>query len=120
MTDANAPLDAVLSHVDANIEESLERLFTLLRIASISTDPAYAGECLKAAEWLTDQLNGLDFEATVRPTPGHPMVWLPINATRPGPMFFSTAIMMSSRSIRSNCGPARRSNPKSAKRMAAR
>ncbi|MAN78526.1 dipeptidase [Pelagibacterium flavum] len=74
MTDANAPLDAVLSHVDAHIEESLERLFTLLRIASISTDPTYAGECHKAAEWLTNELQGLDFDSAVRPTPGHPMV----------------------------------------------
>ncbi|HCO55908.1 MAG TPA: dipeptidase [Pelagibacterium sp.] len=74
MTDANAPLDAVLSHVDANVDQSLERLFTLLRIASISTDPAYAGECHKAAEWLTNELQGLDFDSAVRPTPGHPMV----------------------------------------------
>lgn len=74
MTDANAPLDAVLSHVDDTVEQSLERLFTLLRIASISTDPAYAGECHKAAEWLTNELKGLDFDAGVHPTPGHPMV----------------------------------------------
>lgn len=74
MTDANATLDAVLSHVDANIDASLERLFTLLRIASISTDPAYAGEVNTAAEWLTHELKGLDFDAAVRPTKGHPMV----------------------------------------------
>ncbi|RDE10228.1 dipeptidase [Pelagibacterium lacus] len=74
MANPAASLDAVLSHVDANIDASLERLFTLLRIASISTDPAYAGECLKAAEWLTNELKGLDFDAAVRPTAGHPMV----------------------------------------------
>ncbi|HWJ87499.1 MAG TPA: M20/M25/M40 family metallo-hydrolase [Pelagibacterium sp.] len=74
MTDANAPLDSILSHVDANIDQSLDRLFTLLRIASISTDPAYADECLEAAQWLSAELNGLGFDAAVRPTAGLPMV----------------------------------------------
>ncbi|WP_196258481.1 dipeptidase [Pelagibacterium limicola] len=72
MTDA--PLDAVLSHVDAQLDASVERLFELLRIASISTDPAYAGQCREAAEWLTDELKGLGFDASVRQTTGHPMV----------------------------------------------
>eukprot|EP00873_Tetraselmis_striata_P020783 jgi/Tetstr1/441047/TSEL_029315.t1 len=31
-------------------------------------------ECHKAAEWLTNELQGLDFDSAVRPTPGHPMV----------------------------------------------
>ncbi len=74
MTDANASLDAILSHVDDHMDDSLERLFTLLRIASISTDPEYKGQCLEAAEWLTSELSGLGFDAAVRPTAGHPMV----------------------------------------------
>lgn len=74
MTDANASLDAVLSHVDANLDQSLERLFTLLRIPSISTDPAYTGDVNKAAEWLAGELAGLGFDSGVRPTTGHPMV----------------------------------------------
>lgn len=74
MPDANTPLDAVLSHVDANLDQSLERLFTLLRMQSISTDPAYSGELNKAADWLAGELGGLGFDASVRPTTGHPMV----------------------------------------------
>lgn len=74
MTDANAPLEAVLSHVDATLDDSVSRLFDLLRIASISTDPAYAGECRKAADWLASQLGELGFDSSVRPTEGHPMV----------------------------------------------
>ena len=35
-------LDDVLKRIDDDLERSLERLFTLLRIESISTDPAYA------------------------------------------------------------------------------
>jgi acetylornithine deacetylase/succinyl-diaminopimelate desuccinylase-like protein len=68
------PLDQVLATIDRNLDKSLERLFALLRIQSISTDPAYASECAKAAEWLAAELTALGFEASVRPTKGRPMV----------------------------------------------
>lgn len=45
-----------------------------MRIPSISTDPAYASHCHKAAEFLADYLIGLSFSASVRNTTGHPMV----------------------------------------------
>ncbi|MGB0508170.1 MAG: hypothetical protein ACPGGK_18440, partial [Pikeienuella sp.] len=67
-------LDAVLSHLDANRQNAETRLFDLLKIESISTDSAYADECRKAAEWLVAELSGLGFDASVRDTPGHPMV----------------------------------------------
>jgi acetylornithine deacetylase/succinyl-diaminopimelate desuccinylase-like protein len=67
-------LAPVLDHLDANIDASLERLFGLLRIRSISTDPAYAAECRRAAEWLAADLGSIGFDASVRDTPGHPMV----------------------------------------------
>jgi len=67
-------LDKVLSEVDSGLDQSLERLFALLRIKSISTDPAYAGECRKAAEWVAGELNAIGFDAAARPTPGHPVV----------------------------------------------
>ena len=68
------PLSFVLDRLDADLDKSLERLFDLLRIKSISTDPAYAGECRKAAEWLVADLKTIGFDASVRDTPGHPMV----------------------------------------------
>lgn len=67
-------LDRVLNAVDDNLTASLERLFELIRIKSISTDPAYDDECRRAAEWLVSELNDIGFEASVRDTPGHPMV----------------------------------------------
>ena len=67
-------LEDVLKTIDDDLTASLERLFALLRIQSISTDPAYAAEVRAAAEWLAADLDGLGFEASVRPTPGHPMV----------------------------------------------
>ncbi len=64
----------MLSRADENLPSSLERLFELVRIKSISTDPAFKDECRKAAEYLVSVLTGLGFEASVRDTAGHPMV----------------------------------------------
>jgi acetylornithine deacetylase/succinyl-diaminopimelate desuccinylase-like protein len=64
----------ILSTADDNLTSSLERLFELVRIPSISTDPAYKAECRKAAEWLVRTLSALGFTASVRDTAGHPMV----------------------------------------------
>ncbi|MCT8999108.1 M20/M25/M40 family metallo-hydrolase [Chelativorans intermedius] len=64
----------VLDRLDASLDESLERLFALLAIRSISTDPAFAPECRRAAEWLAADLRSIGFAADVRETAGHPMV----------------------------------------------
>ncbi len=67
-------ISPVLDRADQNLPSSLDNLFELLRIKSISTDPDYKAECRKAAEWLVAYLNSLGFTASVRDTPGHPMV----------------------------------------------
>ncbi len=67
-------LDAVLSRIDQDIDQSVERLFALLRIASISTDPGFKDQCRAAAEHVATDLKSIGFEATVRPTAGHPVV----------------------------------------------
>ena len=63
-----------LDYVEAHIDDSLDRLFALMRVQSISTDPAYAEQCRVAAQLLVDELANLGFEARVAPTEGHPMV----------------------------------------------
>jgi acetylornithine deacetylase/succinyl-diaminopimelate desuccinylase-like protein len=68
------PIAPVLDHLDAHLDQSIERLFALLRIKSISTDPAFAADCRKAAEWLVADLQSIGFEASLRDTPGRPMV----------------------------------------------
>ena len=67
-------LDAVLARIDADLPQSLDRLLDLLRIPSISTDPAFKPDCARAADWLVAELQALGFEASARATPGHPMV----------------------------------------------
>lgn len=64
----------VLDQLDRSIDQSLERLFHLLKIKSISTNPAFSAECRRAAEWLVEDLKTIGFEASVRDTAGHPMV----------------------------------------------
>lgn len=68
------PVDKVLAAVDAGLDQSLDRLFALLRIPSISTDSAYAKDCAAAADWLVADLKSLGFEASARATGGHPAV----------------------------------------------
>lgn len=67
-------LNGVLAKADQTLDAALERLFALVRIPSISTDPAYKEACRKAGQWLVDDLSGLGFTARLHDTPGHPMV----------------------------------------------
>ena len=67
-------IDDILSTADTGLDRSLDRLFDLVRIPSISTDPAYKADCRKAAERIVADLSALGFSASVRETPGHPMV----------------------------------------------
>ncbi|WP_020175470.1 M20/M25/M40 family metallo-hydrolase [Methyloferula stellata] len=78
-----ASLDKVLAKIDANLDASLGRLFKLISIKSVSTDPAFKADCAEAALWVAGELKGLGFEASVRPTEGHAMVVADAKASRP-------------------------------------
>lgn len=65
---------AALTAADSNLDASLERLFALLRIKSVSTDPAFKADTRQAAEVMVGQLRELGFDSSLRDTPGHPMV----------------------------------------------
>src|SRR5690242_8364179 len=67
-------LQKVLDRIDADFDSSLERLFALLRIKSISADPAFAADCKLAADHLCKDLASLGFASEVRSTDGHPAV----------------------------------------------
>jgi len=66
--------DTVLAQIDTGLDDSLKRLFELIAIPSISTDPAHAPDCTRAAEWLAGELGRIGFDASVRETRGLPMV----------------------------------------------
>ncbi len=91
MTDTAMPaplLSTVLDRIDRDLPGALERLYELLRIPSISTDPAYAGDCQRAADWLAADLRSLGAKAEVRPTPGHPMVVGHLDGNGPHVLFY--------------------------------
>ncbi|MEM1371618.1 MAG: M20/M25/M40 family metallo-hydrolase, partial [Pseudomonadota bacterium] len=71
---ADDQLGAVLKELDASRDDALERLFALLRIPSVSTDPAYQESCQEAADWCAGTLQSMGFSADVKPTDGHPVV----------------------------------------------
>jgi len=71
---SDAQTQKVLDHIDADFDNSLQRLFALLRIKSISADPAFAADCKAAADHLASDIVSLGFDAEVRPTAGHPAI----------------------------------------------
>ena len=76
-----------LSYIDAHKERSIQELQELLRIPSISTEPDYAPEVQRCAEWLRAHLTEIGMEnVSVFETPGHPIVyadWLHAGADKP-------------------------------------
>ncbi|MFW2587168.1 M20/M25/M40 family metallo-hydrolase [Sagittula sp. SSi028] len=81
-------LDATLSRIDADLPQAMDRLMELLRIPSISTDPAYKADCDRAADWLVADLASFGIQAEKRPTPGHPMVVGHVEGDGPHVLFY--------------------------------
>ena len=81
-------LTPVLARIDADLENSTKRLLELLRIRSISTDPAYKDDCNAAADWLVKDLISIGADARKCPTPGHPMVIGHIDGPGPHVLFY--------------------------------
>ena len=69
-------MDSIKEYLDKNKDRFLDELLDLLKIPSISADPAYKGDMLKAADAVKARLleAGCD-TAEVSPTPGHPVVY---------------------------------------------
>ena len=71
---ASEHLPSVLSALDQGKGAALDRLFSFLRIPSVSTDPAFHADCEAAARWCAAELEAIGFAASVRATAGKPMV----------------------------------------------
>ena len=67
-------LDPVLRRIDDGLDAAVERWSELLRIPSVSTDPAYADEARRAARWLMETFEALGFTVELHETEGHPVV----------------------------------------------
>jgi acetylornithine deacetylase/succinyl-diaminopimelate desuccinylase-like protein len=70
------PSDKARKYSRDHAERFRHELHELLRIPSLSGDPAHAGDVKHAAEWLAAQLHALGIKsAKVMPTGGHPVVY---------------------------------------------
>ena len=78
-------LEAALANLAGNRPAALARLFELIRIPSISTDPAHFADCDRAAGWCTRELQAIGFAASTRKTAGRPMVVAQRAAPSAGP-----------------------------------
>jgi acetylornithine deacetylase/succinyl-diaminopimelate desuccinylase-like protein len=86
-------LDAVLQHLTDDSPHALDRLRQLLSIPSVSTDPAYAADVARAAQWVADTLRDCGLDVAVHRTPGHPIVvgrspGHALNADQPRVLFY--------------------------------
>jgi succinyl-diaminopimelate desuccinylase len=68
-------LKDVLDYIDAHRPHFEADLFQLLRIPSVSADPAFAADVRRAAQWLADHFNAAGLSAEVVATGGHPIVY---------------------------------------------
>ncbi len=67
-------LERVFERLEEDREQALRRLFALLAIPSISTDPAWHAECERAAAWCASEISDIGFDTKIYPTAGKPMV----------------------------------------------
>ena len=64
------------AYIEKNRERFLTELFDLLRIPSVSADPAFAGDVTKCAESVADHLRSAGAEnVEIIPTGGYPVVY---------------------------------------------
>jgi len=67
---------SIEQHLDEQRATHLDELCAFLRIPSISTDPAYSGEMVRAAEFLAGMMRDVGLrDVEVIPTAGHPAVY---------------------------------------------
>jgi acetylornithine deacetylase/succinyl-diaminopimelate desuccinylase-like protein len=68
-------LDQTLQHIDERRRQFEGDLLALLRIPSVSADPAFKADVRLAAEWLRDHLAKLGLTVHLIETGGHPIVY---------------------------------------------
>lgn len=71
----NSAVQQVLAHIDREKSRYETDLFELLRIGSVSADPAFKPEVRQAAEWLHARIAQAGLTAEIVETAGHPIVY---------------------------------------------
>lgn len=82
-----ASAQPAIDHAHANRDSYMEGFKELLRIPSVSTDPAYKADLERCAEWVVAEMKRIGFNnCRTIPTDGHPVVygeWLEAGADKP-------------------------------------
>jgi acetylornithine deacetylase/succinyl-diaminopimelate desuccinylase-like protein len=69
-------METIKTYIESNKQRFLDELFEILRMPSISADPAYSNDVLKTAEFVKDKLIAAGAEKVeVCPTAGYPIVY---------------------------------------------
>jgi len=91
MTDSSIEQSTTYAH--ENSSRYLGQFKELLRIPSISTDPAHKTDVNRAADWIVSEMHRIGLHnAQVIPTAGHPVVygeWLQAGANSPTILFYA-------------------------------
>jgi acetylornithine deacetylase/succinyl-diaminopimelate desuccinylase-like protein len=79
-------LHNALEYVKNHHDQAVAQLLEWLAIPSVSTDPAYSAEVLRAAQWAATYLQGLGLHVETIATDGHPLIyaeWLQAGPDKP-------------------------------------
>lgn len=72
---ASESVNQAIEYVNANSKRFVDELFDLLRIPSISAQPAHARDVRTAAEWVAARCKAAGLSAEIVETKGHPAVF---------------------------------------------
>ncbi|NUQ64410.1 MAG: dipeptidase [Pirellulales bacterium] len=68
-------MSSIESYLEAQQDGFVEELCDLLRIPSVSAQPAHQGDMRRAADWIEQRFRRMGFSTEVIPTSGHPLVY---------------------------------------------
>ena len=89
----NSPIEQSTAFAHEHSDRYLEQFNELLRIPSISTDPAYKKDVARAADWIVTEMQRIGLRnAQAIPTAGHPVVygeWLEAGEKSPTILFYA-------------------------------
>ncbi|MGB7095443.1 MAG: M20/M25/M40 family metallo-hydrolase [Anaerolineales bacterium] len=89
----NSPIEQSIAFAHEHSHRFLEQFNELLRIPSISTDPAYKKDVTRAADWIVTEMQRIGLRnAQAIPTAGHPVVygeWLDPGNESPTILFYA-------------------------------
>lgn len=89
----SSPIEKAIEHARANRDQYLAGYHDLLRIPSVSTDPAYKADLERCADWIVAEMTRIGLKNCRKmPTDGHSMIygeWLEAGDDKPTVLVYS-------------------------------